>query len=419
MNNDRQAAPRSMPGNTGIALEHQQPCGNEDESPVCVRYFIGIDTLHNGAVTGRQIIQGIDHMPIAYEAGKPTVYTPTPLSSQDAPTLDSLYPEMPNGIRYYISVEIWGNKGSYRHEVRQGIEPIYDLSGISALDERARNTGEMPLLSVWTLSSALAAQMTGRAIDKTALAVDKTARLGKQLRIPESVDMLTGAAEYAEKSLNWAPPPGSFMAAGKKIVPFVQLFFTTYDVGVAMDESLKQQSVRPIRKELVQQAANWAGVFMGAKMGAVIGLQIGSFFGPAGAVAGPIVGLIIGSGLGLLLGDGAGKEANALIDAAVVAPRPFRRESVPEMPLTMPRSSTYVHINYPLYQAVPRQPSPKEQSGTVKRIPLQENGEWSVPAESAGGYTLPPPPPQSQLFEQWVRQMPQQPHHELQQGYPR
>ncbi len=74
--------------------------------------------------------------------------------------------------------------------------------------------------------------------------------------------------------------PGSYKATnmlikGAKVVRVFAIGFTAYDLKLAAEESVKQNSVKPISVEVVKQAGGWGGAMAGARIGVVAGPQSG------------------------------------------------------------------------------------------------------------------------------------------------
>ncbi|WP_057415823.1 hypothetical protein [Pseudomonas syringae group genomosp. 3] len=94
--------------------------------------------------------------------------------------------------------------------------------------------------------------------------------------------------------------PGSYKATstlikGAKVVRVFAIGFTAYDLKLAADESVKQNSVKPISVGVVKQAGGWGGAMAGARMGVVAGAAVGIETGPGAIVSGAIGGIIFGT----------------------------------------------------------------------------------------------------------------------------
>ncbi|APR39090.1 hypothetical protein [Paraburkholderia sp. SOS3] len=88
-----------------------------------------------------------------------------------------------------------------------------------------------------------------------------------------------------------------------RVVQVIGLGFTAYDLGVAVDDSIRLKSVRPVGKEVIRQASGWGGGVAGgwatavaaARIGASTGSLVGIELGPGAVVTGLIGGIIFGA----------------------------------------------------------------------------------------------------------------------------
>ena len=71
--------------------------------------------------------------------------------------------------------------------------------------------------------------------------------------------------------------------------------FTAYDLKIATEESIKQNSIKPISVEVVKQAGGWGAAIAGARIGVVVGAAVGIETGPGAVVSGAIGGIIFGT----------------------------------------------------------------------------------------------------------------------------
>lgn len=94
--------------------------------------------------------------------------------------------------------------------------------------------------------------------------------------------------------------PGSYKATnmlikGTKVVRVFAIGFTAYDLKLAAEESVKQNSVKPISVEVVKQASGWGAAMAGARIGVVAGAAVGIETGPGAIVSGAVGGIIFGT----------------------------------------------------------------------------------------------------------------------------
>ncbi|MCX2546943.1 glycine zipper family protein [Pseudomonas sp. COW5] len=82
---------------------------------------------------------------------------------------------------------------------------------------------------------------------------------------------------------------------GARVVRVFGIAFTAYDLKVATEESIKQNSIKPISVEVVKQAGGWGAAIAGARIGVVVGAAVGIETGPGAVVSGAIGGIIFGT----------------------------------------------------------------------------------------------------------------------------
>ncbi|MFA9394807.1 MAG: hypothetical protein ACERJ1_08855 [Halodesulfovibrio sp.] len=80
-----------------------------------------------------------------------------------------------------------------------------------------------------------------------------------------------------------------------RVVQVLGIVLTAYDLNVAMDESIKFNTVKPISAEVVRQAGGWGAAWAGGKIGVVAGASVGIETGPGAIVSGLIGGIIFGA----------------------------------------------------------------------------------------------------------------------------
>ncbi len=78
-----------------------------------------------------------------------------------------------------------------------------------------------------------------------------------------------------------------FMIAG--------VVFTAVDMGYAVEQSVEEQSFRPVAAESVRQVGGWGGAIAGAKLGGIAGAAVGIETGPGAIVTGAIGAIIFGA----------------------------------------------------------------------------------------------------------------------------
>jgi RHS repeat-associated protein len=87
------------------------------------------------------------------------------------------------------------------------------------------------------------------------------------------------------------------LTRGFRVVGYIGIAVSAYDVGNAAMKSMETGSPRPILAEGVRQVGGWGGAIAGAKIGAVIGGALGVETGP---------GLIVTGAIGSIVGGVAG-----------------------------------------------------------------------------------------------------------------
>ncbi|MEM5369176.1 glycine zipper family protein [Paraburkholderia azotifigens] len=88
-----------------------------------------------------------------------------------------------------------------------------------------------------------------------------------------------------------------------RVVQVFGLAFSAYDVAVAVDDSIRLKSVRPIEKEAIRQiggwgggaAGSWASAAAAARVGAATGSVVGIELGPGAVLTGMIGGILFGA----------------------------------------------------------------------------------------------------------------------------
>lgn len=121
--------------------------------------------------------------------------------------------------------------------------------------------------------------------------------------------------EYLVKTAPVVPPDGVFSKRGlavalgfekwARVVQVFGIFFTGYDLSMAMDKSLRIKSIKPIERSTLTQIAGWGGSMAGRWAGTVAGMRIGAATGTLfgieigpGAVITGLIGGIIGGAIG-------------------------------------------------------------------------------------------------------------------------
>ncbi|WP_252189547.1 glycine zipper family protein [Pseudomonas sp. SK3(2021)] len=123
------------------------------------------------------------------------------------------------------------------------------------------------------------------------------------------IDQIAGWVKNIDKEVlvqaKEVPPkaiftPGSYKATnmlikGARVVRVFAIGFTAYDLKLATDESIKQNSIKPISVEVVKQAGGWGAAMAGARIGVVAGAAVGIETGPGAVVSGIVGGIIFGT----------------------------------------------------------------------------------------------------------------------------
>ncbi len=91
----------------------------------------------------------------------------------------------------------------------------------------------------------------------------------------------------------WKPEIYQF-AQRAQVLYVISLVFTAYNLGAATNQSIKEESIRPIAKETIKQAAGWGTAWMGFKIGFASGALFTSETGPLALGGGLIGGFICG-----------------------------------------------------------------------------------------------------------------------------
>ncbi|WP_042932134.1 glycine zipper family protein [Pseudomonas mandelii] len=94
--------------------------------------------------------------------------------------------------------------------------------------------------------------------------------------------------------------PSSYKATnmlikGARVVRVFAIGFTAYDLKLATDESIKQNSVKPISVEVVKQAGGWGSAIAGGRIGLAVGAAVGIETGPGAIVSAAVGGIIFGT----------------------------------------------------------------------------------------------------------------------------
>lgn len=94
--------------------------------------------------------------------------------------------------------------------------------------------------------------------------------------------------------------PGSYKATtmlinGVREARVFAIGFTAYDLKLATDESIKQNSVKPISVEVVKQAGGWGAAIAGGRIGLAAGAAVGIETGPGAIVSAAVGGIIFGT----------------------------------------------------------------------------------------------------------------------------
>jgi len=84
----------------------------------------------------------------------------------------------------------------------------------------------------------------------------------------------------------------SGIVRGLKVVRIFAIIYTAYDLEQAGQQSIQQNSVKPISREVIRQAGGWGGAMAGARIGAAVGAACGIETGPGAIVTGAIGGII-------------------------------------------------------------------------------------------------------------------------------
>ncbi|MBE7653396.1 glycine zipper family protein [Tenacibaculum finnmarkense] len=82
---------------------------------------------------------------------------------------------------------------------------------------------------------------------------------------------------------------------GLRVVAVVGIVLSVYELGKATNESIEEESAKPVVAEVIRQAGGWGGAAVGAKIGASAGAAIGLATGPGAIVCGVVGGLVFGT----------------------------------------------------------------------------------------------------------------------------
>lgn len=149
------------------------------------------------------------------------------------------------------------------------------------------------------------AKKAGVVIHSTAdIAADLDRLVASNPSLKPRVDLLKKAISQVEFEvlLQGDVPSGAIKSTssmritqGLRVVQFIGFAVTAYDVGVAVDKSVKNQSSKPVMAEAVRQVGGWGGAWMGAKIGGVAGAAVGIETGPGAILTGAVGAVIFGA----------------------------------------------------------------------------------------------------------------------------
>jgi hypothetical protein len=86
----------------------------------------------------------------------------------------------------------------------------------------------------------------------------------------------------------------SMMSKGAKVLGFLGIVFTVYDLGSASVQSVQAHSVKPISAESIRQVGGWGRAWAGMKLGFAGGAAVGIETGPGALLTGLAGGMIFG-----------------------------------------------------------------------------------------------------------------------------
>lgn len=84
------------------------------------------------------------------------------------------------------------------------------------------------------------------------------------------------------------------MTKGARVIGFVGIVLSAYDIGKATAQSYQEASIRPLAAESIRQAGGWGMGWAGFKIGAAAGAVLGVETGPGLLATGLVGGLIFG-----------------------------------------------------------------------------------------------------------------------------
>ncbi|SFZ83439.1 type VI secretion system tube protein TssD [Tenacibaculum maritimum] len=85
------------------------------------------------------------------------------------------------------------------------------------------------------------------------------------------------------------------LVKGLRVVAVVGIVLSAYELGKATNESIEEDSSKPIVAEMIRQAGGWGGAIVGAKIGASAGATLSLVSGPGAILCGAIGGLVFGT----------------------------------------------------------------------------------------------------------------------------
>lgn len=87
----------------------------------------------------------------------------------------------------------------------------------------------------------------------------------------------------------------NMLIKGARVARVFAIGFTAYDLKLATDESIKQNSAKPISVEVVKQAGGWGAAIAGGRIGLAMGAAVGIETGPGAIVSAAVAGIIFGT----------------------------------------------------------------------------------------------------------------------------
>jgi hypothetical protein len=82
---------------------------------------------------------------------------------------------------------------------------------------------------------------------------------------------------------------------GLRVVQFIGIVVTVYDVAKATRQSIETRSAVPIAREGIRQVGGWGGAVVGMKIGGTVGAAVGIETGPGAIITGAVGALIFGA----------------------------------------------------------------------------------------------------------------------------